>query len=86
MGRYFNPATENAIVGAGGRLIQGRIHGELISQLQDGETIGMFIGRPAFNQVADVGKLSEFREFESQVGRWIVFRIFYAMPHDVFRW
>ena len=86
MGRYFNPATEDAIVGAGGRLIQGPTHGKLTSQLQDGETIGMFIVRPVFNQVADVGKLSEFQEFESQVGRGIFFRTFYAMPRDVFRW
>ena len=84
MGKYFNPATKNAIVEAGGRLIQGQLHGELTSQLQDGETIGMYIGRLSFNQVADVGELSEFRQFEIQVGRGIIFRFFYAMPRNVF--
>jgi hypothetical protein len=86
MGRYFNPATEQAIIEAGGRPLDGPDHPSLSAQLSPGESLAMFGDRLMFKQVADVTSPREFEEFEGQYRRGgIVSRSFYAMPADAFR-
>ena len=85
MGKYFNPATTEAIKSVGGRQLAGNNHTDLIRELNPGEALGMFNDRLIFRQVADVTDPLEFEEFESQYRQgYFDSRSFYAMPKDVF--
>ena len=86
MGRYFNPATEEDIIAAGGRLITGDcVHSSLVCQLNPGEALGMFSDRIRFKHVPDVTDQREFEEFVRQYDQGIILLIgFYAIPEDKF--
>jgi hypothetical protein len=86
VGRYFNPATETAIKAAGGRRLEISYHDHLLTRLSAGESLGIFLDRYAFKQMADVTNASEFQEFWRQVEAGAVsFLGFYAMPSGSFK-
>lgn len=68
MGRYFNPANEQAIRDAGGRKLvsTGSGFAELTAQLQPGETVAMLGDRGVFKFCADLFSEAEYKEFAQQ--------------------
>ena len=85
MGRYFNPPTYSAIEDAGGRPLQLGDHAFLLAQLQPGESLGIYLDRFMFLQIADVTDPEEYREFWVQVESGSVILLgFFALPEDAF--
>lgn len=85
MGRYFNPATAEAIESAGGRRLSLASHEALMKQLGPDERLGMFLTRIRFEQMPDVTDPYEFDEFNRQCNDGIILLIrFYAMPRAAF--
>jgi len=87
MGRYFNPATKEAIVAKGGRRLGCGPHSEVVANLKPGEKLGWHLDRGRFKQVPDVTEPEEFKEFDRQVNSGDVLPLgFYAIPDDAFQW
>lgn len=86
MGRYFNPANETAAVKAGGRRLRIASHAALVEQLKPGESLGIFLDRFIFTQIADVTDPREFQEFWRQAEDGDVLLLgFFAMPSEGFK-
>lgn len=68
MGRYFNPANEDAIRASGGRRLTstGKGYAELTAQLQPGETVAMLGDRGVFKFCSDLYSEAEYQEFAQQ--------------------
>lgn len=88
MGRYFNPATTDALAAAGARKLNHAFaHDDCIAQLQPGECLGWMLDRIVFHQVVDVTDRKEFREFVSLYDKGAAFVLgFYAIPVDAPGW
>lgn len=86
MGRYFNPATVNAIEIAGGKPVARADHSTMIASLAPHESLGIHLDRYIFYQVADVTDPQEHKEFISQVWRNEIGLLgYYAIPKECFR-
>lgn len=86
MGRYFNPPTPEAVASRGGFPVSHGDYDTMLAALPDGFALGIHLDRYAFEQIADVTSLDEYKEFHQQViGRFVKLKGFYAIPKDEFK-
>lgn len=85
MGRYFTPATPEAIAAAGCRPIERGPHRTMLAGLKPGESLGWHLGRSNGRKVADVTDHHQYREHAGRVGVGLEKPLgFWAVPRDVF--
>ena len=85
MGKYFNPPTRAAAIGAGGRQLNGTRYPELMKQLAPGECLVGRFDRGLFYLMPLLLTKNEYDEFMHQYnGGYLLSYEFYAMPNSVF--
>lgn len=85
MGKYFNPSTHAAAIGAGGRQLNGTRYPELMKQLAPGECLVGRFNRGLFYLMPLLPTENEYDEFMRQYSSGLLLSYeFYAMPNSVF--